>query len=232
MQGADEKSLPIVRELADRKFQRYQSPILVLSHHFAAGADDARVAGLQVALDVAIVFAPLRFRHQHGYIAAQQRRSGIAEYALDGRIGVADHAASVYRHDRIVQIAQIGPFPGAGRRELHVELAVFQQQRDQHEARSHQAIGAPHIPADVVTTVVQHCGQRDIEYPDEHDDHQPHVEQRMRFAPPEQRECGKADDPDGQRNEQFRAAIQIAVHDLRQQSGTTRGEQHECGGKG
>src|SRR5690242_8850652 len=64
---------------ADRKLNRESRAILALADHDAADADDALFAGLQIALEIAIVILPVWRRHQHLDVAPDHLGGTIAE---------------------------------------------------------------------------------------------------------------------------------------------------------
>src|SRR3989441_12224008 len=69
--------------------------------------------------------------------------------------------------------------------EPSVELAVLEQQHHEHKARRQQPIDPAGIETEVETAGVKDRGERDIEEPRAHHDHEPQVEHRVRPAPPE-----------------------------------------------
>jgi hypothetical protein len=62
---AGEKTAVGGLHLADRKLHRECRAVLALADHDAADADDAPLAGAQVALEIAVVALAIGRRHQH-----------------------------------------------------------------------------------------------------------------------------------------------------------------------
>ena len=70
--------------LADRELHGEGRAILALTGDDAVDADDALLAGGEVARDIAVMLLAKRTRHQHAHIAADDRVLAIAEQALGG----------------------------------------------------------------------------------------------------------------------------------------------------
>ena len=66
-----------------------------------AAADDVRLAGAQIAGDVAVMGLPGRFGHQHADILAEQRTGRIAKQVFGRRVDRFDGAGFVDDDDAI-----------------------------------------------------------------------------------------------------------------------------------
>ena len=107
---AREHQLAVHLELGDCQVYREDRAVLALCLQLPANADDARLAGHEVALDVAVVMMAVGRRHEHGDVRAQQLLRAIAEKPLGGGIHRLDDAVTVDGddgvHGRIQERAQ------------------------------------------------------------------------------------------------------------------------------
>ena len=108
--------------------------------------------------------------------------------------------------------------------EPRVERGVLEQQHQQHEARGQQPVDPPDIETEIETAGVEHCGERDVEDPRAHHDHEPQVEHRMRAPPPQEKRAREAQSPDAGNDTDHRRRIAVALHDRRQMRLAGRGE--------
>ena len=83
---AGEEALVARAHLADRKLHREGRAVLALADHDAADADDAPLAGRQVAREIAVVALAVGRRHQHLDVLADHLRRRIAEQPLGGAL--------------------------------------------------------------------------------------------------------------------------------------------------
>ena len=88
------------------------------------------------------------------------------------------------RRDRSEQASQLG-----------LQADIVDQQDGEHEARGAKAVDAAEIEADIESRHVQDRRQGDVEQPGAHHHHQPDVEDRMRPAKPQRRQCSEAEAP-------------------------------------
>jgi hypothetical protein len=110
--------------------------------------------------------------------------------------------------------------------------AVLEQQREQHDGRRDEAVGAPRVEAEIEAPVVQHRRQRDVEQPRDQHDHQPQIEHRVPAPlPPQQHERREIQPPDDRDRVRHRRGHPVAVHDARQQIVAGGREQRERGGR-
>src|SRR5260370_25872369 len=66
--NADEDGLAVLPGLTDGKVHRESRAVLAAANDLTAAADDLGVARVPIVGDVAIVFMPVRLRHQHLYV--------------------------------------------------------------------------------------------------------------------------------------------------------------------
>src|SRR5690606_2702164 len=78
--------------LANGKLHRKGGAILPGSDDDSVDSDDTPLAGAQVALDMAIVFAPVWLRHKHAHVAADHLVLAVAKLAHGSRIEGNDRA--------------------------------------------------------------------------------------------------------------------------------------------
>jgi len=81
---AGEKTLSGETELADLQLHRKGLTALAQAHDDPADADDAALAGPQIAVEIGIVPFPIRRRHQNADVVAGDFGAGIAEQPLGG----------------------------------------------------------------------------------------------------------------------------------------------------
>ena len=81
---AGEVALPARPHLAHGQLHGEGGAVLALADDEAADADDAPLAGAQVALHVTVMLAAVGLRHQDVDVAARHLRRGIAELAFGG----------------------------------------------------------------------------------------------------------------------------------------------------
>src|SRR3546814_5860979 len=67
----------ILLEGADGELEGEFAAVLAAATHLAADADDALLAGLQVMLQIAVMLAVIRLRHQHGDVAADRKSTRL-----------------------------------------------------------------------------------------------------------------------------------------------------------
>ena len=78
---AGEEALVARSHLADRKLHREGRAVLALADHHAADADDAPLAGAQIALEIAIVRLAVGRGHQHLDVLSRALRSRYSRTA-------------------------------------------------------------------------------------------------------------------------------------------------------
>ena len=100
-QQSDETRRARVADPAHRQAHRKHAAVLAPGAHFAADADDLAHAGLEVARQVTVVRAALRFGHEHADVVAQQLVNAIAEDAGGGVVHGQYPAAVIDDHDGI-----------------------------------------------------------------------------------------------------------------------------------
>ena len=88
-------------QFADRQVHGEGRAVLALAHHDTADADDAALAGRQVALEVAVVLLAVRRRHQHPDVPADHFVCHVAKQTLGGRADRFDAAPFVDDDHRI-----------------------------------------------------------------------------------------------------------------------------------
>src|SRR5665213_1704601 len=89
------------RNLADRQFHRKGRAVLALADHDAADANDASLAGGQIMIQIAVVAAAIRLRHQHLDVAPGHLGGGPAELFFRGRAKRLDQAPLVDDDDGV-----------------------------------------------------------------------------------------------------------------------------------
>src|SRR5258705_9791227 len=62
---ADENGLAVLPGLTDGKVHRESRAVLAEANYLTAAADDLGGARIAIVVDIAIVFIPVRLRHQH-----------------------------------------------------------------------------------------------------------------------------------------------------------------------
>ena len=97
--------------------------------------------------------------------------------------------------------------------EREVELAVLDQQHHQHEARGQEPVDPTGVEAEVEPAGVEDRGERDVEEPGAHHDHEPEVEHRVRPAPPERDQGDQAEPPDARDDADHGGGVVVAPHD-------------------
>jgi hypothetical protein len=88
-------------ELADGELHGKGAAVLAPAEHLAAAADDLRLAGAQVAADVAVVLVAVGLRHQHAHVLPDHLAGRVAEDALGGAVEGRHRAALVDGDDRV-----------------------------------------------------------------------------------------------------------------------------------
>ena len=104
-------------ELADRQIHREGRAVLAPPDHFPPDADDLRLAGLEVAGEVAVVLAVVGFGHQQLDVLADDLRGRKAEDALRRRVEGRDRATAVDGDDPVEDVVdhRAQPLHGLGR---------------------------------------------------------------------------------------------------------------------
>ncbi len=145
--------------LADREIERHARPVLADADDLATSADDLGAAGLLVALQMAVVRAAIRLRHQELDVLAQDLRGRIAEDRLrasaergEGALLVDHHHTVEHRVEhRVGARLQAGPLgcgalglgdvPHDGRRTDHPRIDVHDR-RDRDRSLEGRAVAA------------------------------------------------------------------------------------------
>ena len=89
--------------LADRQLHREGRAVLALADHDAADADDAPLAGGEIALEIAVVLLAIGRRHQHADVLADDLAGGIAEQPLGRRAEATAMRAALVDDDHRVR---------------------------------------------------------------------------------------------------------------------------------
>ena len=87
--------------LADRERDRKGFAVRAPTHHFAPDADDSRLAGCEIAIDVPLVLRVVRLGHQEIHGLTQDFGRGVSEQAFGRRVERRDSAAVVDHDDGI-----------------------------------------------------------------------------------------------------------------------------------
>jgi hypothetical protein len=87
--------------LADGELHREDGAVLAQALDLAADADDPPLAGGTVAGEIAVVALPVRGRHQHTDVAADDFLGTVAEQPHRRRAERADQAALIDGDDRL-----------------------------------------------------------------------------------------------------------------------------------
>src|SRR5215471_19998579 len=103
---ASEHSPPGHHHFTDCKLHWKNRTVLAPSGYLAAMSDHLGLACSQIIADVVIVFAVVRFRHQHFDIAPNNLARAIAEDARCCRIDVLDHALGVDGYDGVLDCVE------------------------------------------------------------------------------------------------------------------------------
>src|SRR5262249_24108230 len=88
-----------------------RGPVLAPSLHLAPDADDLRLAGPAVAVQVAVVLPLIGAGHEHLHTAAEQFRVRVAEDAPGRGVDRLDDALLVDGHDPVHDGIEDGPQP-------------------------------------------------------------------------------------------------------------------------
>ena len=107
-QGADEVVFAAHRVFADRQFERYRPPVLVTAEDFARGTDQVRLAGAQIAFQIAIMGAVMGLGHEQRDIAADHLVGRVAQGPFERRIGIAHDAPAVDRDHAVAEVLDDG----------------------------------------------------------------------------------------------------------------------------
>jgi hypothetical protein len=95
---AGEEALAARVHLPDRQLHGERGAVLALSHHHPADADDAPLAGLQIAPQIAVMLLAVGRRHQHAHVAPDRLLGAVAGQPL--RRGAERlHDAGLVDHD-------------------------------------------------------------------------------------------------------------------------------------
>lgn len=96
MQYADELAPAADAHFADAQIQREDLAVLAQAAQFAlADAQHARLPALDVAREMAVVFAAVGLGHQHADVAPEHFALGVAEYVFHGGIARLHQAGVV-----------------------------------------------------------------------------------------------------------------------------------------
>lgn len=101
MADADEADGAVDEEFAHRQVQGEAGAVLAPTLDFAAGADDAGLAGAQVPLEVVIVVLGMFRRHQHRHVSADHLGAAVTEQTFGGTVERGDDALGVDRDDAV-----------------------------------------------------------------------------------------------------------------------------------
>jgi len=170
--------------------------------------------------------APLRIQPARVRLLQHER---VTVHCAQGGAQVVRHRMGE-RVELLVHRLQFGGFSAftfVRLEEPRVEHAVFQQQHDQHEACRQQPVDPARIPAEVETARVENRGQRDIEEPRAHHDHEPQIEHRVRPPPPQDKQREEAQHPRARQYDAAHGSDAAALHDRGQKLVAHRGQERE-----
>ncbi len=97
----DEAPAVRVARLADRERDRKGLAVRAPAEHFAPDADDSRLAGREIALDVPVVLRVVRLGHQEIHRLAEDFGRGVPEQPFGRRVERRNSAAVVDHDDRV-----------------------------------------------------------------------------------------------------------------------------------
>ena len=117
---ADEDLLPARPRFADGQFHRKGRAVLAPSLHLTPDADDALVSSGSVALQVFIMLLPVRGRHKHLDVPANNFVRTVAEQPLAGRVVFLHSASGIDDHD---------PVNSCRHQRMQALLTIFQRPR-------------------------------------------------------------------------------------------------------
>ncbi len=100
-----------------------------------------------------------------------------------------------------------------------------EQQHQEHEARRQQPVDPAGVEAEIPAAGVEDRGQRDVEDPCAHHDHEPQVEHRVRPAPPQDDQREEAQCPDARADKNHRRGVAGALDDRREEVPSRRDEE-------
>jgi hypothetical protein len=106
---ADEARRVESLDLADREVAGEDAAVLAPGAHLAADADDVRVAGGDVAVQVTVVLAGVGLRHQRADVAPDDLLGRVAEHLLRGAAEFLDDAGVVDDDDGVDRGVEDGP---------------------------------------------------------------------------------------------------------------------------
>ena len=146
---ANELRLSCLSDLAHGKLHREGAAVLSLADDDAAHANDPPLAGRQIAIQVPVVFVPVRRGHQHADIASLHLASHEAEEALRSRTKGLNYPFLVDDHHRVWDCLKNRPHMGVadgeflvGNAKLIGRALVLEQERTdcgaQHGQHGHR----------------------------------------------------------------------------------------------
>ncbi len=101
VQHPQEEHFVAVADFAHRELQGEGRAVAAPAFDLPADADDSRLAGRQVAREVAVVLRLPGRRHEDLDVLFQQLLGGITEHLLDRRIDQLDDAGGIDEHDAV-----------------------------------------------------------------------------------------------------------------------------------
>src|SRR5205814_7738528 len=114
---AGELALALDVRFSDRQVQRKRRPIAPLPGHFATDPADPALSSGEISFDVRVVLAPVRLRHEHADVAAEDFRLAVAEKSLGRRVEGLDAPVPIDEDDGVNgRLDDRSPRPLSGRR--------------------------------------------------------------------------------------------------------------------